>query len=146
MSKERGPQLYYHRAVYTDTSGLYALIDQQDQHHLGAREIFDTLTQIRSQIVLTNFIRAETHALILNRLGHHLADRFLAQLRQSPATTLIRVSEQDEEQALTLIARYRDKDFSITDATSFVVMERLGITHAVSFDRDFRQYGIIVLG
>jgi predicted nucleic acid-binding protein len=146
MSRERGPQAYYPRAVFTDTSGLYALIDEQDQHHPRAREVFNTLTQARSQIVLTNFIRAEIHALILNRLGHHLADRFLEQLRQSPATTLIRVSEQDEEQALTLIARYRDKDFSITDATSFVVMERLGITHAVSFDRDFRQYGVIVLG
>jgi predicted nucleic acid-binding protein len=77
MSKERGPQLSYHRAVFTDTSGLYALIDEQDQHHPGAREIFDTLAQARSQIVLTNFIRAETHALILNRLGHHLAYRFL---------------------------------------------------------------------
>jgi predicted nucleic acid-binding protein len=146
MSKERGPQLYHHRTVFTDTSGLYALIDEQDQHHPGAREIFDTLTQIHSQLVLTNFIRAETHALIINRLGHHLADRFLEQLRQSPATTLIRITEQDEEQALVLIARYRDKDFSITDATSFVVMERLGITRAVSFDSDFRKYGVIVLG
>jgi predicted nucleic acid-binding protein len=96
-------------------------------------------------MVLTNFIRAETHALILNRLGHPLADRFLAQLRQSPSTTLIRVTEQDEEQALALIGRYRDKDFSLTDATSFVVMEGMGITHALAFDSDFRQYGMIIL-
>jgi predicted nucleic acid-binding protein len=145
MSRERGPQLRYPRNVFTDTSGLYALIDEQDQHYPRAQEIFNALMQVRSQMVLTNFVRAETHALILNRLGHHLADRFLEQLRQSPATTLIRITEQDEERALVLIARYRDKDFSITDATSFVVMERLGITHAVSFDSDFRQYGVIVL-
>jgi uncharacterized protein len=145
MSRERGPQLRYPRNVFTDTSGLYALIDEQDQHYPRAQEIFNALMQARSQMVLTNFVRAETHALILNRLGHHLADRFLEQLRQSPATTLIRITEQDEERALVLIARYRDKDFSITDATSFVVMERLGIIHAVSFDSDFRQYGVIVL-
>jgi uncharacterized protein len=145
MSRERGPQLRYPRNVFTDTSGLYTLIDEQDQHYPRAQEIFNALMQVRSQMVLTNFVRAETHALILNRLGHHLADRFLEQLRQSPATTLIRITEQDEERALVLIARYRDKDFSITDATSFVVMERLGITHAVSFDSDFRQYGVIVL-
>jgi predicted nucleic acid-binding protein len=37
------------------------------------------------------------------------------------------------------------KVFSMTDATSFVVMERLGIRHALSFDRDFRQYGWTLL-
>lgn len=60
-------------------------------------------------------------------------------------TTLVRVTEEDEEAALNLIARYHDKDFSLTDATSFVVMERLGLRHALSFDDDFRQYGWILL-
>lgn len=59
--------------------------------------------------------------------------------------SLVRVTEEDEQAALDLIARYRDKSFSLTDATSFVVMERLGITHAFSFDDDFRQYGWTVL-
>lgn len=31
---------------------------------------------------------------------------------------------------------------SLTDATSFVVMERLEIAQAFTFDRNFRQYGI----
>ena len=58
---------------------------------------------------------------------------------------LVRVTEADEAAALALIARYRDKDFSLTDATSFVVMDRLGLRHALSFDSDFRQYGLILL-
>jgi predicted nucleic acid-binding protein len=33
----------------------------------------------------------------------------------------------------------------LTDATSFAVMERLGIEAAFAFDRDFRQYGLPVL-
>ena len=68
-------------------------------------------------MVPTNFVRAETHALVLNRLGHYFADQFIQQLQQSPVATLIHVTEQDEELALALIARYQDKDFSITDAT-----------------------------
>ena len=60
-------------------------------------------------------------------------------------TTLVRVTEADEEAALDLIARYRDKDFSLTDATSFVVMERLSLQHVLSFDSDFRQYGWTLL-
>lgn len=40
---------------------------------------------------------------------------------------------------------YTDKDFSFADAISFVVMERLGITRAFTFDRHFEQYGFTVL-
>lgn len=46
---------------------------------------------------------------------------------------------------LLRIAHYDDKDFSLTDATSFAVMERLHIPHAFTFDRDFTQYGLTVL-
>ena len=35
--------------------------------------------------------------------------------------------------------------YSLCDAISFVVMERLGITVAIVFDRDFRDYGRFVL-
>ena len=145
MSTDRFPRAAYPRQVFTDTSGFYALLDRQDRHHSRARAIFTDLGRARSRLVLSNFIRAEAHGLILNRLGHLLADRFLEQIAQSATTTLVRVIPQDEEGALSIIARYRDKDFSFTDASSFAVMERLGLTHAVAFDDHFRQYGLIVL-
>lgn len=40
------------------------------------------------------------------------------------------------------VGRYRQ---FTTDAISFVVMERLGITRAFTFDRHFEQYGFTVL-
>ena len=107
--------------------------------------IFNAAKLARSRLVITNFVRAEAHALILNRLGHHLADRFLEQLATASDQTMIRVTEDDEDRALGIIARYQDKDFSLTDATSFAVMERENITHAVAFDDHFRQYGVVVL-
>jgi uncharacterized protein len=44
-----------------------------------------------------------------------------------------------------IIYRYGDKDFTLTDATSFAVMERLAITRAFSFDHHFSQYGFTIL-
>jgi len=38
-------------------------------------------------------------------------------------------------------AAHTDKSYSLCDALSFVVMERLGVTEAISFDRHFREYG-----
>jgi predicted nucleic acid-binding protein len=36
---------------------------------------------------------------------------------------------------------HRDKAYSLCDAFSFVVMQRLGIVEVIAFDRHFREYG-----
>jgi uncharacterized protein len=145
MNRRRRTTSPYPARVFTDTSSLAALIYERDQNHPQAVSIFRSLNAHSVQFVLTNFIRAETHALLLTRASHYVADRFLASLTTTPSNVLFRVTEADEQKALELIERYKDKDFSITDATSFAVMERLGIDHALSFDDDFRQYGVTVI-
>ncbi len=77
-------------------------------------------------------------------IGRALRLRFLDQLDQS-STVIIRVAEQDEQKTRAILRQYRDKGFSFTDATSFAVMERLKITAAFTFDRNFAQYGFPVL-
>ncbi|MFN8637665.1 MAG: PIN domain-containing protein [Chloroflexota bacterium] len=145
MSPRRARTRIYPETVFIDTSGFYAVLDDGDSHHADAVQIFSELSAAGTRLVFTNFVRAEAHALTLNRLGHATANRLLARLQTTAVTTLVRVTEEDESAALQLIARYHDKDFSVTDATSFVVMERLGLHHALSFDDDFRQYGWTLL-
>ena len=48
----------------------------------------------------------------------------------------------DEVRARDILRRYDDKSFSYVDATSFSLMERLGIRQAFSFDPHFEQYGL----
>jgi len=56
-----------------------------------------------------------------------------------------RISEDDERRAVETIKRHADKSYSLCDASSFVVMERLKMSDAMSFDEDFRTYGRIVV-
>ena len=91
--------------------------------------------------VLSNFIVAECHALLLSRLGPKIARDWL--LKQIWSIEPITVS--DEKKAKEIIERYEDKTFSYTDATSFALMERLGIREAFAFDNHFRQYGLRLL-
>ena len=44
-----------------------------------------------------------------------------------------------------ILDRYADKDFSLTDAINFAVMDRLRLRTAFAFDRHFAQYGLDVL-
>ena len=93
----------------------------------------------------TNFVVAETHALVLARTGRAVAARLLQELDRSPDTTIVRVGVEDETRAREILAQYDDKDTSLTDATSFAVMERLGIAAVFAFDRHFAQYGFTLL-
>ena len=54
---------------------------------------------------------------------------------------MVRVSARDERRARDIVTSYQDKDFSLADAASFAVMERLRISTAFTLDRNFAQFG-----
>jgi predicted nucleic acid-binding protein len=121
---------------------LYALVDSSDRRHNAAKAELDTLRRARSEPLLTNFVVAECHALLLTRLGAQLAKSWL----MSNVWPVERVTPDDEAKASSIIVQCTDKTFSYTDATSLAVMERLGIRTAFAFDPHFRQYGFKVVG
>lgn len=133
------------RRVFVDTSAYFALTDYADADHATSQTLLQRLAVTRSHVFTSNLIVAETHALLLSRLNAQIARQFLDDLRQSRTTTLVWITPSDFEHAYEIIATYDDKDFSLTDATSFVVMERLKITHAFTLDHHFTQYGLTVL-
>ena len=98
----------------------------------------------RSRLFTTNFVVAETHALVLIRRGRLVARRVLQEIDLG-RITVVRVSAGDELRAREIIAQYDDKDFSLTDAASFAVMERLRISVAFTFDHHFAAYGLTIL-
>src|SRR5262249_30302976 len=122
----------------------FALAYSRESRNSDARAIASQLATERWRLFTTNFILAETHALLLTRLNRVVAGRVLAEIDHSP-TTVLRVTSDDERRARAILAQYQDKDFSLTDATSFAVMERLSIGYAFSFDRNFAQYGWVLL-
>jgi len=127
--------------VLVDTSAVYTLIDRDDTYHRKAVTILRSLPSRGLTPLLTNFIVAECHALLLSRLGAETARGWL--LKQSWPVEPVNL--QDEEKAQEIIRRYTDKTFSYTDATSFAVMERLGVREAFAFDPHFQQYGLKLL-
>jgi predicted nucleic acid-binding protein len=143
MSRQRTTRLP--QRLFIDSSAFYAIVDTSDSNHTHAAAIANRIAASTTQLYITNFIRAEAHALLLNRVGHYHADRFLHDVANNPSLTVVYATPNDETQALALIEQYKDKDFSLTDAISFLIMQRLRITHAFAFDRNFIQYGFTML-
>src|SRR5919199_1503505 len=132
------------RRTLIDTSAYFALLDADDANHQQARTISARLIAEGWRLLTTSFVLTETHALLVNRLSQQIATRFLRDMEHSP-TTLVWVTPRDVQRARAIIYQYTDKDFSLTDAASFAVMERLRIPAAFTFDRHFAQYGLTVL-
>lgn len=132
------------RSVLVDSSASLALADADDDHHHQALAIERQLQRSRPRLFLTNFLIDETYTLLLTRIGYAYALRFLDRAERG-TITIIPITPADEVQARHLLRRYTDKEYSYTDATSFVIMQRLGIEAAFTFDQNFSQHGIQVL-
>jgi predicted nucleic acid-binding protein len=128
--------------LFVDTSAYFALYSADDEHHARAVAV---AIAARRRLFTTNYIVAETHALFLRRVGRNAGALFLEEMDRS-STVVERVSLQDEHRAREIIFNQPDKTYTLTDATSFAMMERLRIGTAFTFDRHFAQYGFAVLG
>lgn len=129
--------------VFADTSGLYALAVRRDQRYEAAQELQRAFIASGTQLLTTNFVLAELHALMLTRVGAMEANQLLAAIDQS-RTLFIRADEGDESRARAVIQRYGDHGYSLTDAISFAVMDRLGLRRAFTFADHFARYGITI--
>jgi predicted nucleic acid-binding protein len=83
----------------------------------------------------------EIITLALDRLGYRQALVLGEKLWSGQLARLVYISKADQRAAWNLFKKYDDKEFSFTDCTSFVVMERLGLLHAFAFDEHFEQVG-----
>jgi predicted nucleic acid-binding protein len=128
------------KQLFVDTSAYFALADSRDENHESAVHFVHQLIRERAELVTTNYIVAETHTLLLNRLGYTIARQVIEELYKSQ-TRIYRVREAEEKKAFEIIRMYTDKEYSLVDAISFATMEHFHITQAFAFDHHFAQYG-----
>lgn len=125
--------------TFADTSALYAVLDADDAFHELAREAWGSLLSADETLVTTNYVLLETFALVQTRLGmdavRGLSDDLL------PVVRTAWVTEEDHRAAVqTLLAADR-RELSLVDCTSFLVMRRLGLESAFTFDEAFEDQG-----
>ena len=123
-------------AVFVDTSIWYAAADDSDAHNTAARSL---LTEHAAALVTSDLVLAELWNLVNARVGHRAANQLVAAV----ATGIARVecaTVGDLEAAEAARTAFEDQAFSLTDRTSWALMERLAITDALALDADFRIY------
>lgn len=129
------------RAIFIDTAGWVACADEADPAHRRAVAARDGWLEAGGVFVTTDYVVNETLTLVRMRLGLEAAETWWRQVDGSQRLQWEFISLARADKARELFFRYRDKDFSFTDCTSFVVMRELRLREALTTDRHFVQAG-----
>jgi hypothetical protein len=128
-------------AVFADTSFYLALLRGDDPVHSRA------LAESRAghSIITTEFILLELGNACARATDHADFLALVAGLRASPRATIVPLGSQLLEQGMQLMGERQDKDWSLTDCVSFVVMREHGIHGVLTTDKHFEQAGFTTL-
>lgn len=134
--------------LFVDTSGWMCYIDQHSPLHSAASgTIVDAIRRHR-RIVTTNYVIAELVALLsMSRYGISRVEiiKRINAIKSDPNLDIMHVDEATDAEAWKLLETRPDKDWSLVDATSFVLMKRFGMTNALTTDHHFVQAGFVRL-
>ena len=128
--------------VFADTSFYIALLNRRDDHRESALRFMRTFT---GETVTTEFVLLEV-ANFLSRSVHRSRLRpFIEDLRDQRGSHILPSSAALFDRGLAMYARSTDKQWSLTDCISFVVMDEHGLSDALTADHHFEQAGFRAL-
>jgi|SRR5271170_460060 predicted nucleic acid-binding protein len=130
--------------IFVDTSAWLALADSRDRDHSRAIELHRRI--VRGEFgkqVTSNYVMTETLTIIRRRLGLPQALELAKAVRVGTQVGLFWIESVHHNEAIELMASHADKDWSLTDCSSFVLMRSLAVRDAFTFDRDFTQAGFV---
>lgn len=100
--------------------------------------------QQRLETVTTEFVLLELADGLASVARRMLAVRFISALRANPSVTIIPIGADLFHRGLSLYASLPDKDWTLADCTSFVAMQELRLSTALTGDHHFAQAGFSI--
>lgn len=133
------------KRVFADTGYWVALLNPSDDLNAKAKEVSRGLGAVR--IYTTEMVLVE----VANMFGKEgevfraLVRQTIASLRENPNVTIEPQTSTLFREALDFYAAHRDKQWSLTDCASFLVMKQEGIAETLAHDHHFEQAGFVAL-
>ena len=131
--------------IFVDTSFFYALFAKADEGHGRAFQAFAEFRgrNLPSLLLTTDAVIMETITLARRRSNHAQAVFVGERLHSERIARIHHSTAEEHRAAFEYFSKYSDKEYSMTDCLSFVVMEKLGIKEALTFDGDFAHRFVV---
>jgi uncharacterized protein len=121
-----------------DTAGLFALMNAAEREHADAVRLFATGTNRFTH----SFVFDELVPLARRRgFPVDVVLAVIEQLLVEPSVDVVWVDQPLVREGIGLLRARPDKEYSLCDAVSFVLMYRRGVYEALTTDHHFEQEG-----
>ena len=132
------------RTVFADANYWIGLFNPKDQLHEAAMTASRALT--RTRLVTSEMVLVE----VLNGLADQPALRgkvvtAVDAIMADPNTEVVPQSALLFRDALVRFSQHQDKEWGLTDCSSFVIMRQRGLHEALTHDHHFEQAGFVAL-
>jgi predicted nucleic acid-binding protein len=131
------------RTAFADTFYFLALVNASDTAHAKAVAFTSTY---QGRLLTTEWVLVElADALAASPKGRAEFLSTRADLLADPDVVVLPCEQALLEEGIQLYSQRPDKEWSLTDCISFVVMRRESLTEALTGDRHFEQAGFNAL-
>jgi hypothetical protein len=124
--------------LFADTFHFLALVNESDAAHSRAVEASRDLNR---RVVTTAWVLIEVGDALARPAGRQRFMELVEVLRNDPQVTIVPPTQDLFDRGIALYGQRADKDWSLTDCISFVVMREMGIAEALTGDQHFAQAG-----
>ena len=133
------------KRIFVDTSGWGNLADTLQEFHEQAKLIYESTKQDGSRFVTTNYVIAELVALFSSplRIPRVKSIGYIESIKSSSLVDIIHIDEDLDAKSWELLSNRADKNWSLVDCSSFVVMRENEILEALTTDHHFEQAGFV---
>ena len=133
--------------IFADTAGWGHLVDPTQTRHIQAASLYRMGRQQGRKFITTNYILTELVALLTSplRIPRPAIISFINSLKASPYVEIVHIDATLDEQAWQLLSQRQDKEWSLVDCASFVLMKQRGLFEAFTTDEHFEQAGFVRL-
>ena len=131
--------------VFLDTGFAIALLSPRDQYHATAMHLAAHIRQQGTKVITSDAVLLEIGAALAKLAYRPAAIKLINGLRADTNVEIIPLDSRLFETAYRLFRERPDKEWSLTDCASFVIMQERRISQALAADEHFKQAGLTPL-
>jgi predicted nucleic acid-binding protein len=122
-------------------------VDKNQPQHEAAARHYRSIRELGGKAITTNYVITGLVALLHSplRLPRMRIVAIVDGIRTSPYVEFVHVNASLDEDAWRFLKKRTDKNWSLVDCASFVVMQQRGIDEALTTDHHFGQAGFVRL-
>lgn len=128
-------------ACFVDTGCWLALFNKDDELHEIADLEYKRCMKLGRMLITTTFVLTEFANALCQLKFRRAVIEFYQRLQYSSRIEIISIDERLWDAGWELYMKCLDKEWSLTDCISIVVMQEHGIVDALAHDKHFAQAG-----